>query len=144
MHPNPSSSLPLKVFLVEDSLLVQRHLAALIGTIDDVAIVGEAEDADTALHGIATTEADVAVVDLHLARGTGMDVLTALVRDGRPVITIVLTNQATMFMCEAGLSAGANYFFDKTTEFRLALETIKEIARDRRTDVIKLKGDNHV
>lgn len=135
MPPNLSSSLPLKVFLVEDSILVLRHLAALIGTIDGVGIVGDAADADTALCGIASTGADLAVVDLHLTRGTGVDILTALARGSRPVITIVLTNQAAASVREACLSAGANYFFDKTSEFRLALDTIREIARDRRAGV---------
>jgi two-component system response regulator DevR len=144
MHPNSPSNLPLKVFLVEDSPLVRRHLAALIGTIEDVGIVGEAADTDTALIGMASTDADVAVVDLRLAHSTGMDVLTSLVRSSRPVVTIVLTNQTTASVREACLSAGANYFFDKTSEFRLALDTIKGIARDRRAGVTRQKGGNHV
>jgi two-component system response regulator DevR len=135
MHANQSSTLPLKVYLVEDSPLIRRQLSALIGTIEGVGIVGEAEDVDTALSDIASTDVDVAVVDLHLAQGTGMDVLTSLARGSRRVITIVLTNQAAASMREACLSVGADYFFDKTSEFKLALDTIEAIARDRRTGI---------
>jgi len=144
MPPNPSISAALKVFLVEDSILIRRHLATLIATIDDARVVGESEDASTALNGIAATEADVAVVDLHLAHSTGMDVLTALAQRGRPIITIVLTNHSTAAVREACLSVGARYFFDKTREFRLALDTIGGIARDRRAGVTRPDGWDHV
>jgi DNA-binding NarL/FixJ family response regulator len=117
--------------LVEDSLVVRQRLAALIETIDGVEIVGAAEDANSALAGIAASEADVALVDLHLSASAGMDVLTALVRDERPVVTIVLTNHSTTPIRETCLRAGAKYFFDKTTEFKLALEAIRGLACER-------------
>lgn len=130
MHSH-SPVIPLKIFLVEDSILVRRQLAALIGLIDGVEIVGEAQDSTSALSGIAASQAHVAVLDLHLAGSSGMDVLTALARSGRAVIPIVLTNHSTAPIRQACLSAGAKYFFDKTTEFKLALDTIETIARDR-------------
>jgi two-component system response regulator DevR len=136
MHPTPSDCPPLKIFLVEDSLVVRRWLSALIQTLEGVEIVGEAEDANSALTGIADSKADVAVVDLHLSGSSGMDVLTALARDGRSVITIVLTNHSTAQVRKACLRAGAKYFFDKTSEFQLALDIIRGIAceRSRRMD----------
>jgi DNA-binding NarL/FixJ family response regulator len=130
MHSH-SPATPLKIFLVEDSILVRRRLATLMGLIDGVEIVGEAEDSSRALSGIVASQAHVAVLDLHLAGSSGMDVLTALARSGRPVIPIVLTNHCTAPVRQACLSAGAKYFFDKTSEFKLALDTIEKIARDR-------------
>jgi len=121
----------LKIFLVEDSPLVRRRIAALIGAIKGVEIVGEAEDAGDALSGIAATNADVVVVDLRLTGGSGMDVLAGLAQSSRPVITIVLTNYSSAVIREACLSAGANYFFDKTSEFNLARDVIKSIACSR-------------
>jgi two-component system response regulator DevR len=128
MPHNPSPA-PLKVFLVEDSLLVRERLAALIATISGVEIVGEAGDADTALSGLVTRNADVAVVDLQLGETSGMDVLAALARLDRRVVSIVLTNHSTKSVRDACLDLGADYFFDKTGEFKLALDTIEQIAR---------------
>jgi two-component system, NarL family, response regulator DevR len=70
-------------------------------------------------------------VDLRLTGGSGLDVLAGLARSSRPVITIVLTNYSSAVIREACLSAGANYFFDKTGEFNLALDVIERIARAR-------------
>jgi DNA-binding NarL/FixJ family response regulator len=121
----------LKVFLVEDSPLVRRRIAALIGAIKGVEIVGEAEDAGDALSGIAATDADVVILDLRLTRGSGSDVLAGFARSRQPVITIVLTNYSSAMVREACLSAGANYFFDKLSEFDLARNMIESIAHAR-------------
>ena len=127
--PSNSSPLSLKVFLIEDSLLVRERLAALIATIPGVEIVGEAGDADMAVSGLATCDADVAVVDLQLGETSGMDVLAALARHDRRVVSIVLTNHSTKSVREACMGLGADYFFDKTGEFKLALDTIEQLAR---------------
>jgi two-component system, NarL family, response regulator DevR len=121
----------LKIFLVDDSPLVRQRIAALIGAIRGVEIVGEAEEASDALSGIAATNADVVVVDLRLTGGSGVDVPAGLARSSRPVVTIVLTNYSSAAIREACLSAGANYFFDKTSEFILARDVIKSIASSR-------------
>ena len=131
MHEGARFSAMLKIFLVEDSPLVRQRIAALIGAIKGVEIVGEAEDASDALSGIAATDADVVILDLRLTRGSGSDVLAGLARSRQPVITIVLTNYSSAMVREACLSAGANYFFDKLSEFDLARDVIESIAHAR-------------
>jgi len=128
MSPNPSPP-PLKVFLVEDSHLVRERLAALIGMVIGVEVIGQAGDSDTAVSGLATCDADVAVVDLQLGETRGMDVLAALARLDRRVVSIVLTNHSSKSVREACVELGADYFFDKTGEFKLALDTIEQLAR---------------
>lgn len=71
MHDRARSGAMLKIFLVDDSPLVRQRIAALIGVIKGVEIVGEAEDASDALSGIAATHADVVIVDLRLTGGSG-------------------------------------------------------------------------
>jgi two-component system response regulator DevR len=144
MHPNPSTHPPLKIFLVEDSVLIRQRLTALIGSIDGVEMVGEAEDADTALRGIAARSPDIVVMDLHLARSTGMEVLAALTHSGRRVVSIVLTNDSTASAREACRSAGANHFFDKTRDFKLALNLIEKMARERLAGPTGDPGEHHV
>ncbi|QCP49880.1 response regulator transcription factor [Trinickia violacea] len=126
--PSPAA---LKVFLVDDSPLVRERLAALIAAISGVEIVGEAGDSDMAVSGLATCDADVAVVDLQLGETSGMDVLAALTRLDRRVVSIVLTNHSTKSVRDACLGLGADYFFDKTGEFHLALDAIEQLALSR-------------
>jgi two-component system response regulator DevR len=119
----------LKIFLVEDSSMVRRRLVALIKPIADASVVGEAEDVGMALVGIADSGADAVIVDLRLTGSNGMELVGRLARGARPIITIVLTNYSTAAFREASFAAGAHYFFDKTSEFDLARDTIARIAR---------------
>ena len=92
MH-RPGQSRPmLRIFLVEDSALVRKGIASLIGTIEGAEIVGEAEEPHAALADIAAKHADIVIVDLRLTGGSGLEVISGLVRNSRPVITMVLTN----------------------------------------------------
>lgn len=122
---------PLRVFVVEESTLVRERLARHIGPDGGACIVGEAEDVETALQGIADTDAEAVVLDLRLIDSTGMDLLHALRDRTDPIVTIVLTNYASAVFREASVVAGADYFFDKTTEFDLAMETIARLAREK-------------
>jgi len=128
---NTATRSPFKVFLVEDSSLLRRRIASLIEPGGDVSVVGEAEDVGAALAGIERSEADAAIVDLRLTDSYGLDLLTDLAQQDRRVVTIVLTNYSTPEFRNACFAAGADYFFDKTSEFDLARDTIARLARAR-------------
>ncbi|MFP3563292.1 response regulator transcription factor [Paraburkholderia sp. SIMBA_030] len=121
----------LRVFLVEDSIPVRQRMAALLGAIDGVEIIGEAEEPGAALAGIDATGADVVVMDLRLIGGTSMELLQSLARRISRVTIIVLTNHSGTWFRQACIAAGAQYFFDKTSEFDLACRTITRIAHER-------------
>jgi DNA-binding NarL/FixJ family response regulator len=68
------------------------------------------------------------VLDLQLDRSSALDVLRNLVRDqGRPRV-VILTNHAGPETREACRAAGADAFFDKSTEFGLFLESVRRWA----------------
>jgi len=129
MNPAPCS--PLKVYLVEDSALLRDRIASLIEPGGEAKIVGAAEDVDTALSGIEASRADAVIVDLRLTDSNGLDLLTALARQDRRVVKIVLTNYSSPVFRDASFAAGADFFFDKTSEFDLARDTITRIAQAR-------------
>ncbi|MFM0669830.1 response regulator [Paraburkholderia sediminicola] len=143
MNSSPSLQ-ALRVFLVEDTIPIRRRMAARFGAIDGVEIVGEAEESDAALAGIDATRTDVVVVDFRLTGGTGMELLQSLARGTSTVITIVLTNHSSAAFRQACRTAGAQYFFDKTSEFDLACNTIKRIAHERSARGLNYTGAHHV
>lgn len=87
-EPIPS----LKVFLVDYAAPVRNRLTSLLETIRGVEVVGEAEDVPAALAGILETGADVAVIELRLTGGSGLELISALTRAAPRVVKIVLTN----------------------------------------------------
>jgi two-component system, NarL family, response regulator DevR len=143
MNSSPSQQ-ALRVFLVEDTIPIRQRMAARLGAIDGVEIVGEAEEAGAALTGIDTTRADVVVLDLRLSAGTGIELLVSLAKSMSPAITIVLTNHSSTWFRQACVAAGAQYFFDKTSEFDLACDTITRIAHARCARGLDYTGAHHV
>ena len=121
----------LSVYVVEDSPLVLRRLVALIESGGLAQVVGTSDVAISALLDIPALAPDVVLVDLHLRDGSGMDVIAGLTGTGCKATKIVLTNPANPAVRQAARAAGADYFYDKTAEFMLAVRTIGDIARDR-------------
>ena len=70
------------VFLLDDHEIVRRGLRDLIDNEDDLTVVGEADTAEAALARIQATSPDVAVLDVRLPDGDGVQVCCA--RSARP------------------------------------------------------------
>lgn len=130
-----NASLPpaaaLRVFLVDHANAVRQRIALLVGAIRGVVVVGEAEDDQDALTHIRGTHADVVLVDLRLADGSGLDLIGALSKAVPRIVTIVLTNHSAPAFRKACATAGADYFFDKTVEFDAACHVIESLVHAR-------------
>ena len=129
MQPHPKAA-KLRVVIVEDSAIVRARLAESLAEISKVEIVGQAETEADALTLLRQAQWDAAVVDLQLRQGTGLGVLKALGQELRPSNTtvIVLTDYAHPQYRDRSLSLGADYFFDKASEFHRALAVLKQLA----------------
>lgn len=121
----------MNVFIVEDSAPIRERLAAMLGGIEGVSVVGQADTPDEALEGILRTRPDSVVLDIQLIGGSGLDVL----RKARPqvpsTVFIVLTNHADAQYRRVCMEAGAAYFFDKSSEIAKVREIIAGLGATR-------------
>jgi DNA-binding NarL/FixJ family response regulator len=109
-------SVPLRVFLAEDSPLIRERVAAMLGG-DGMAIVGEAHTPQSCIDGILGAHPDVVVLDVQLDGGSGMEVMHA-VHDAAPDIPfVVFTINSEPAFRKHYLDEGASSFLDKATEF---------------------------
>lgn len=104
------------VFVVEDSPPVRARLVEMLSEIKDVNVVGEAGTPADAVTGILRTLPDYVVLDFQLDGGTGVDVLRAVRAQVQGMIFIVLTHHPQSQFRRACMEAGADAFFDKSTE----------------------------
>ena len=116
----------MKVFLVENSPLLLERLRPLISGIAGAELVGEAATAQGALEGIAATGAEAVVLDLHLDKGSGFDVLRRLQESAPGVAVYVLTSFVTDHYRRAAERFGARGFFDKSREIPALLAALSE------------------
>jgi len=95
------------VLLVDDHPLVRAGLATLIGTTDDLVIVGEAAGGEQAVTMAGDLEPDVVLMDLSMPGMDGVEA-TRLILDAHPEIhVVVLTSFADEERVSDALAAGA-------------------------------------
>lgn len=116
-----------RVYLVEDSPILTKLLVGLLEAERNVLVLGHADEAPVATEEIVRLKPDVAIIDLHLRTGSGIDVLRGISGSGVKPVCIVLTNHSSATYRKAALGAGAHYFFDKSTEIPLMLATVRAV-----------------
>ncbi len=124
-----SNSGGLRVLVAEDSAAVRDQLVSLFSSLGGIDLVALVADGDSALASIPLQSPDVVLLDVRMPGRTGIDVLRSVRGSFRGTV-IMLTNFADPLTRRLCLEAGADYFFDKSTEFREMLGVIRSI-RDR-------------
>jgi two-component system, NarL family, response regulator DevR len=81
-----------RVFLVDDHEVVRRGLKELLEAEDDIDVVGDAATAGMALAGIADTSPDVALLDVRLPDGNGIEVCREVRARDPKIACLMLTS----------------------------------------------------
>ncbi|MFD1930081.1 MULTISPECIES: response regulator [Nonomuraea] len=100
----------IRVFLLDDHEVVRRGVAALLESEDDIEVIGEAGTAASAIARIPALRPDVAVLDVRLPDGNGVDVCRE-VRSALPELQcLMLTSYADDdALFEAVMAGAAGY-----------------------------------
>jgi len=105
----------IRVVVVDDEPMVCAHLHTILGSVDDIEVVGRAHDGAAAIAAVLRHRPDVVLMDLRMP---GMDGLTAIERIAAlrepPVLVALTTFDADRFVTRA-LRAGAVGFLLKST-----------------------------
>jgi DNA-binding NarL/FixJ family response regulator len=120
-----------KVFIVDDHPLVREWLANLLRQQADLEVCGQAEDAVEAIAAMVAAPPDVAIVDLTLKTGSGLDVIKDL-RERLPAThAIVLSMREEIFDVERAFRAGARGYVLKGDSTARIVEAIQEVRSGR-------------
>jgi DNA-binding NarL/FixJ family response regulator len=123
----------LTVFIVEDSATIRQNLVAALEQWAPVQVVGHAETATEAIEKLVLTQppCDLAILDVLLRQGSGVDVLMALKKADSPLKCVMLTNYATDLIRDHCLALGADRVFDKSHEVESLLDYCGAMAAER-------------
>jgi len=116
----------MRVFIADDSRVIVERLADLLKEVSGVQLVGNAGDVPGAIRSITKTNPDVVILDLQMPGGSGLEVLRAIRQNHSGTWVLICTNYPYPQYRKECLAAGANYFLDKSAEFK----KIPEILRD--------------
>lgn len=121
----------LKVLIVEDSDVVKRRIRSLLKELQGVIVIGEAVNSKEAMAIINVMHPDIVLLDIHLASGSGMDVLKETKTNHAGTRVIVLTNYSDLHHRTKCREAGADYFFDKSIEFEKVVDVLQSLTKER-------------
>jgi DNA-binding NarL/FixJ family response regulator len=120
---------PIRVFLLDDHEVVRRGVREILEAEDDLVVVGEAGTAQEAVGRIPATTPNVAVLDVQLPDGDGIEVCRE-VRSKHPEIAcIMLTSFSDDEAVYASIMAGASGFVLKQVRGNDLVDGIRRVAR---------------
>ena len=119
-EPRPS------VFIVDDHGLFRSGVRSELG--DQVEVVGEADDVQPAITGIARCEPDVVLLDVHLPGGGGHDVVSAITKSHPQVRFLALSASDAPEDVIAVIRSGARGYVTKTISGAELVDAIRRVA----------------
>jgi len=116
-----------KVLIVDDHPIVREGLAQMIRREPDLAVCGQAEDAQTALQMIQALKPDIIIVDISLHGPDGLDLLKSVRAKDPGLPVLVLSMHDESIYAERSLRAGANGYIMKQEATENVLVALRRI-----------------
>ncbi len=124
----PKSNADIRVFLLDDHDVVRQGIAELINGHDDLEVVGTHGHVDGAVDAAIACRPDVAVLDVRLGDGTGVEVCRELRSDHPEIACLMLTSFADdRAMVDASVAGAAGYVLKQIQSTDL-IDSIRKVA----------------
>jgi DNA-binding NarL/FixJ family response regulator len=120
-----------RILIVDDHPLVRSGLRNLLELQSDLDVCGEAADVEDALAAVAATQPHLALVDITLRRGSGLDLIKELRSRHPEVLTLAVSMHDEFTYATRVLRAGANGYIMKAEGTDKILEAIRCILEGR-------------
>lgn len=123
---------PLGVVLVDDEHLIRSALATMLSLEEDLEVLGEAGTVGEGARLIAETTPDIAVVDLQLPDGDGLELCEQIAEASPGTRCLILTSHARPGYLKRALAQGVLGFLPKTTSAEQLARAVRSVANGRR------------
>jgi two-component system response regulator DevR len=119
----------VRVFLVDDHEVVRQGVRSLIDASGDLLVVGEADSVETGLARVLAVQPDVAILDVRLPDGNGVE-LCREIRSRLPHVScLMLTSYSDDEALFEAIIAGASGYVLKQVRGGELIDAIRRVAR---------------
>jgi len=116
-----------RILIVDDHPLVRTGIAQLIGDTTDLEVCGEAGDMAEALQLVESTEPDLAIIDLSLSGGSGLDLIERIkIRAGDTLMLVASMHDESLYAARV-LAAGARGYINKQEAPDKIIDAIRHV-----------------
>jgi DNA-binding NarL/FixJ family response regulator len=120
-----------RILIVDDHPIVREGLAMHLAAQADLVVSGEAEDLPGALALLASTRFDVAVIDISLAKGNGLDLVRLIRQRYEAIRVLVWSMYPEHLYAERALRAGAQGYLHKGQATNSVLNAVRDIIQGK-------------
>ena len=117
----------IKILLVDDHPLVREWLTNLINQRPDFQVCGETGNAPEALQLIESIKPDIAIVDISLANGSGIELVKNIKASQFDTAVLVLSMHDELLYAERALRAGAGGYIMKSEANQKIFQAIHNV-----------------
>ena len=122
----------IRILIADDHAIVRMGLASLLGTQNDIEVVGEAEDGEVAVRKAIKLMPDVIIMDLMMPKLDGVAATAEIHRQLPDAKVMILTSYGASDGIAHALAAGATGALMKSTEFSEFVSAIRTVAAGER------------
>ncbi len=116
-----------RILIVDDHPLVRTGFAQLIGDCPDLEVCGEAGDMAEALRQIDASAPQLAIIDLSLAGGSGLDLIERIKSHNKDILMLVASMHDETLYAERVLAAGARGYINKQEAQESIIRAIRQV-----------------
>ena len=127
-HPKPDET-RTRVLLVDDHPVMRQGMAAIINEEPDLVVCGEADGVRTAIAAATQTHPDVALVDLSVTDGDGLELIRDFKHRFPDLRTLVLSMFDETVYAERALRAGAGGYVMKAEAATTVMAAIRTVLK---------------
>ena len=118
----------IQVAIADDSAVIRERLIQKLTQIEGIQMAWQAQNASEAIGALQHFKPEVAILDIQMHDESGIDVLAHIKKVSPQITVIMLTNCQLPPFRKRCLEAGADYFFDKSTEMEKVVAVLKSKA----------------
>lgn len=123
---------PIRVLIVDDHPVVRAGLTSMLGTQQELLVIGSASSGEEALAIIEHESPDVVLLDLRMPGLSGIDMLLAVRKNRAQTRAIILTSYETDEDIYRAVQAGAQGYLLKDTPLKEMLDAIRTVNAGKR------------
>jgi DNA-binding NarL/FixJ family response regulator len=118
---------PKRLLIVDDHPVFRHGIAQLVGTLREVTICGEAENAQTALQAMRHLQPEVALIDISMPGTNGIELIKLMLAEQPRLIILTLSMHDESLYALRALRAGAKGYVMKQQATESVLDALRKV-----------------
>ncbi len=115
----------MRLFIADDSEILRVRLVDMLSEIEGIEIIGQAQESLEAIESIQKLNPHVVILDIRMPQWNGIKVLEEIKKNLQSPKVIIFTNYPYPQYRKKYMDAGADFIFNKSTEFEKLIDTVK-------------------